>query len=104
MRLRRARALERNSASFTSPTQSSPPFLARLFGKNVPQADKDAARARVRQLIGAALNLLQTAADLAADVAGDAAIPGLSIGLQALATVLEKIEVGIELNLIGYAR
>lgn len=96
MFLRRARALEPQNVPPTPPTRPRPttPFLKKLFGSNVSQADKDAAKARVKQLLGDALSLLRTTATLAADAAGDSAVPGLSIGLQALAEVLGKIEVG----------
>lgn len=97
MFLRRARALEPQNVPPTSPTRPRPKilFFVKLFGSNVSQADKDAAKARVKQLARNSLTLLKESATLAKDAAGDAAVPGLSIGLQALATVLETIEVGI---------
>lgn len=99
MFLRRGRGLEQNAAPLSPPIRprSSTPFLVKLFGSNVSRADKDAAKARVKRLLGDALSLLRTTATLAADAAGDSAVPGLSIGLQALAEVLEKIEVCIAL-------
>ena len=97
MFLRRARALEPQNAPPTLPTRPrlTTPFLVKLFGSNVSQADKDATKAYIKELVRNALSLLRTTATLAADAAGDTVVPGLSIGLQALAEVLQKIEVSI---------
>lgn len=72
------------------------PFFVKRFGGNVSQTDKDAAKARAKHIAANALSLLKESATLAEDAAGDAAVPGLSIGLQALATVLEMIQVSIQ--------
>lgn len=61
----------------------------RLFGISL---DKNATKARMKDAATAALELMQTGSRLAGDATGDVAIPGLSIGLKALAEVLRKVQ------------
>ena len=56
--------------------------------------DKEGIR-KMKEIAGLALGVVKKAVTLAAELSGDAGVPGLSAALSALGEILEAIQVGI---------
>lgn len=59
--------------------------------------DKEGIR-KMKEIAGLALGVVKKAVTLAAELSGDAGVPGLSAALSALGEILEAIQVGIYLD------
>lgn len=69
-------------------------------GEDVPAAQppESTAVARMKALAGDSLEMLETVTRLAADATGNVPVPGLSIGLKALAEILKRLQVRVSVG------
>lgn len=73
--------------------QTSTSSLQAHSGHTEDDPEESTALSRMKRAAGLALGMIQTGSRLAAEATSDVGIPGLSIGLSALAEILHKVQV-----------